>query len=244
MKHQTMTIISPISDDTINEMIEEFHRIGGIEFKVFTISTDISGIDVHNLTAKTALLSIKEEEEQYFQRVAKENQTNRSQFFTMTANLEELEQSGQQITVREFLGPHFDLTVYKPIIRGQTNNQFLNSYFYSDEKESIENRLEFNEICSKFKRNEFDGTSIGFAGAFLEPPHSLRIGNTIFDKGTYFNQFCELLFSDLNKLEIYKWSVDCSNYFDAGKEWWGSHFWTIYNPTKNIYIGALASTTD
>lgn len=239
-----MTIISPNSDDIINEVVAKFHRIGEIEFKVFTVSPEFLGRDGHCLTAKTTLLSLKNDQEQYFQRVAKDTQTSRTQYFTMTVNLEELEHSGRQITVREFLGPYFDLTVNKPIIRGQTNNQFLNSYFYFDEKESVESRLDFNEISNKFKINEFDGTPIGFAGAFLEPPHSLRIGNSIFDKGTYFNQFCELLFSNFDRLEIYKWSVDCSNYFDAGKEWWGSQFWTIYNPTKNIYIGALASTTD
>jgi hypothetical protein len=67
---------------------------------------------------------------------------------------------------------------------------------------------------------------------------------TNFDIGKFFLEFNEFLFDNINKLIIYSWQTNCSNYFDAGKEWWGSFFWTVYNPTKKWYIGIAASTTD
>jgi len=53
-----------------------------------------------------------------------------------------------------------------------------------------------------------------------------------------------LLFTDISQIEVYKWSTDSSNYFDEGKDWWGSFFWTVYNPCRDWYIGIIASTTD
>lgn len=69
-------------------------------------------------------------------------------------------------------------------------------------------------------------------------------GKTLKEKGEYILNSLYLLFDDLNEIVIYKWGVDCNPYFDAGKEWWGAYFWTVYNPHKNIYIAIVASTTD
>lgn len=65
-----------------------------------------------------------------------------------------------------------------------------------------------------------------------------------FEKGNFFLDFCRLLFTDISQIEVYKWSTDSSNYFDEGKKWWGSFFWTVYNPCRYWYIGIIASTTD
>ncbi|OSZ78942.1 hypothetical protein CAP35_12045 [Chitinophagaceae bacterium IBVUCB1] len=46
------------------------------------------------------------------------------------------------------------------------------------------------------------------------------------------------------KYIIYKWSDDWSNYFDVGKEWWGTFFWTLYDKTTNHITVIAASTTD
>jgi hypothetical protein len=59
-----------------------------------------------------------------------------------------------------------------------------------------------------------------------------------------FQECWEKFFGDLETLEIYAWTTDCSNYFDAGKEWWGEFFWTVYSPTYDWYVGILASDTD
>lgn len=43
---------------------------------------------------------------------------------------------------------------------------------------------------------------------------------------------------------IYRWSDDWSNYFDQGKEWWGTFFWTILIPDKRRIVVIAASSTD
>ena len=40
------------------------------------------------------------------------------------------------------------------------------------------------------------------------------------------------------------WGTDWSNYFDAGKEGWGTFFWTIRRPGSDFITVIGASTTD
>ena len=84
----------------------------------------------------------------------------------------------------------------------------------------------------------------GFVDTFLEPPYDLDLKSELFSYGEYFDGFCKVIFSDLHQLEIYKWSIDCSNIFDSGKEWWGSYYWTVYNPIQKTYIAILATSSD
>lgn len=230
-------------DKVIIDKINEFDRLGGcVEFKVFTIDNAKDSYEAHFATAKATLTELSIANEDYFQKITKEYNTNRYQYFKLTINFDELSNSGVQIQLRDFLGPQFDLKANKPLIKGV--QKFYNSYFYFDTEESEKDIVNITEVSGQFNFGDSDGVTGAFCGTFLEPPHSVKIGKNIFEHGQYFLEFCNLLFSDLNKIEVYKWSVNCSNYFDAGKEWWGSHFWTVYNPTKNIYIGIVASTTD
>lgn len=238
-----LMIIKLHRDKELDDKIEEFEKLGGcIEFKLFDIENTGTAYQRHFETAKNTLLEIEKLREVYFQKIALELNTNRDTYFKQTIHFDKLENSGTEVSLRDFLGPHYDLTSNKPIIRGK--ERLYNSYFYYDTEEIEKKAVDFNKILEQFEFIETDGASGAFCGAFLEPPYSTRIGKAIYGHGKFFLDFCDLLFSDLSKIEIYKWSVDCSNYFDAGKEWWGSHFWTVYNPVKNIYIGATASTTD
>lgn len=45
-------------------------------------------------------------------------------------------------------------------------------------------------------------------------------------------------------LEIYSWNNEFSNYFDDGKEWWGTGFWSIYDKWMNRFVIIGASLTD
>jgi hypothetical protein len=63
----------------------------------------------------------------------------------------------------------------------------------------------------------------GYKTAFFHPPHGL--GGAADEKAE--------LFADINRhvlgiiperAEIFSWSTDWSNYFDAGNEWWGALF--------------------
>ena len=74
--------------------------------------------------------------------------------------------------------------------------------------------------------------------AFLEPPH----GNSYLKKD--FIEFNESLFINKNHCEVYRWNDEFSNYFDAGKEWWGTGLWSVYDPLERTIVIIGASLTD
>ena len=74
--------------------------------------------------------------------------------------------------------------------------------------------------------------------AFLEPPH----GNSYLTKD--FTEFNMLLFPDRNNCEVYRWNDEFSNYFDAGKEWWGTGLWSVYDRITGLMVIIGASLTD
>ncbi len=220
-----MKTIELIENKGIADKLKEFDNYGGrIDIKIFQINDDISKYDSHYLTAKNSI---------------KELQKN-SHYFTIDFDENKLKESGTKISVEEFLGPCFDFKLMKPILRGDRN---INDLFYYDSKEISENIIKLND-SELYKNDTSELYTIGFTQAFLDPVHSFRVSNSKLETGKYFIDFCKFLYSDLNKIEVFKWSTDCSNYFDDGKEWWGTHFWTVYNPIKNYYVGITASNTD
>lgn len=74
--------------------------------------------------------------------------------------------------------------------------------------------------------------------AFLEPPH----GNSYLSKD--FIEFNSLLFPNINDCDVYRWNDDFSNYFDEGKEWWGTGLWSIYDHITGLIVIIGASLTD
>ena len=87
-------------------------------------------------------------------------------------------------------------------------------------------------------------TSKGFTNVFLNPPYHTTFGDTISDVGEYFLSFTKLILGELESMAVYSWSTTCSPLFDAGREWWGAYFWTVYNPEKGVFIGIVGSETD
>lgn len=104
----------------------------------------------------------------------------------------------------------------------------------------------------------YEGCKLAYA--LLEPPYGLNIeiGGK---RGS--DEYCDLrtkkftalyrmflddfvLLSEYKKedLVIYSWSDDWSSFFDAGKEWWGTYFWTVYNKKNNTIIVIGASESD
>ncbi len=75
--------------------------------------------------------------------------------------------------------------------------------------------------------------------AFLEPPHGnrytpddlRRVNAVLFPDGT-------------DALEVYEWTTDWSDYFDAGHEWWGSACWSVYDGRQERFAVMLVSDTD
>lgn len=210
--------------EIINKL-NEFDDFGGIiDIKVFKVDKSISEYNSHFLTAKNSILELQ----------------NNSRYFKIDFDENKLTGSGRKISVQEFLGPWFDFELKKPILRGF---RYLNNMFYFDMEETDKNIINIRD-SELFKSDTSELLTIGFAQAFLTPVHGFRVSNSIYETGKYFIDFCEFLFSDLNKIEIFKWSTDCSNYFDDGKEFWGTLFCTVYNPKKDYYIGITVSDTD
>ena len=83
------------------------------------------------------------------------------------------------------------------------------------------------------------GEQIPYWYAFLEPPHWFdvtpddfrRVNDALFSEGT-------------DALEVYEWTTDWSNYFDDGREWWGTACWSVYDAHLNRFAVLFASATD
>ena len=220
-----MKNIELIENIEIKNKLKEFDNYGGrIDFNFFKVDKSISEYNSHFLTAKNSILELQ----------------RNSHYFKLEFEENKMSESGTKISVEEFFGPWFDFKSMKPILRGFKS---LNNLFYFDSKEINENIVNVRDL-KIFKNERSNLSTFGFTQAFLNPVHGFRVSNNIFETGQYFLDFCNYLFSDLNKIEVFKWNTDCSNYFDDGKEFWGTHFWTVYNPKRGYYIGITASDTD
>lgn len=98
-----------------------------------------------------------------------------------------------------------------------------------------------------------DNGRIPYAYAFLEPPHGNYVA-TGKKRGKHryrdaniddFAAINTALFPEgTDELEVYEWTTDWSNYFEAGHEWWGANCWSVYDPKMQRYVVILASDTD
>jgi hypothetical protein len=83
----------------------------------------------------------------------------------------------------------------------------------------------------------------GYKPAFFHPPYGLR--GTDQEKGDLFNSINAIVLgTEPTACEIFSWSTDWSNYFDAGKEWWGAFYWTVRPAGSDSIVVIGASSTD
>jgi hypothetical protein len=83
------------------------------------------------------------------------------------------------------------------------------------------------------------GTTVPYWYAVMEPVHGRR------NKPEDFKKVNEVLFPDgTGALDIYEWTTDWSDLFDAGHEWYGACCWSIYDKSMNRYVVMLVSATD
>ncbi len=83
------------------------------------------------------------------------------------------------------------------------------------------------------------GTTIPYWYAVMEPVHGRR------NKPEDFKKVNEALFpKGTDMLDIYEWTTDWSDFFDAGHEWYGACCWSIYDKSMNRYVVMLVSATD
>ncbi len=242
-----MVNIQEIQEKELSDRIIDHEKKGGaLRICVFKISENYLGelpdeYLAHLVTARQTLEKQNYEWNFHLNKVAGKGQYRNFKFATI--DYEKLDSSGQKIDLIHFLGPHFDIEKHKPIVRGQLGNETLNSYFYYDTEESPVNKVDMNKLDADFRKLYTENKG-WFICTLMEPPYNMRLRKEILKRGEYVLDFLEYFFGDLSKLIIYSWNTDCSVVFDAGKEWWGSYFWTVYNPTKQWYIGIIASETD
>ena len=83
------------------------------------------------------------------------------------------------------------------------------------------------------------GTTVPYWYAMMEPVHGKRNRPEVFKKVN------EVLFPNgTDTLDIYEWTTDWSDFFDAGHEWYGACCWSIYDKSMNRYAVMLVSATD
>ncbi|MBR3052525.1 MAG: hypothetical protein IKG59_00160 [Firmicutes bacterium] len=83
------------------------------------------------------------------------------------------------------------------------------------------------------------GTIVPYWYALMEPVQGRRnkpddfrrVNDTLFPNGT-------------ESLDIYEWSTDWSDVFDAGHEWYGACCWSVYDRSMDRYVVMIVSATD
>ena len=83
------------------------------------------------------------------------------------------------------------------------------------------------------------GDGLNYRTAFLRPPYPVGYTDDDFDRlnGALFPQ-------GQKDLDVYQWTTDWSDYFDDGREWWGTLCLTVYDKAMDRYAVILASATD
>lgn len=75
--------------------------------------------------------------------------------------------------------------------------------------------------------------------AFFDPPYPIPYAVEDFRKINH------MLFPvSQSDLEVYIWNDDFSDYFDDGKEWWGTAMWSVYDRSMGRFVIIGASLTD
>jgi hypothetical protein len=224
-------MIQPYIDTDIEQLLSTFKEGAGvIDFKLYSVGTALtSPYQKHLEVAKQTLIEVAKEINSYLDRVAVKNKRRREDFFTMDYDFTLLKSSGKEITVSEFIGNAVTLEKHKERLQRLPESAIYYNY------------------CKPYKERTMGS---GFTYAFFESPYGISIKRKReaerdnYTNGKFFFEFCYALFTDLSQIEVYEWSTDCSNYFDIGKDWWGTFFYTVYNPLRDCYIGIVASESD
>ena len=83
------------------------------------------------------------------------------------------------------------------------------------------------------------GTTVPYWYALMEPVHGKNNNPEDFKKVN------EVLFPNgTDKLDIFEWTTDWSEFFDDGHEWYGACCWSIYDKSLDRYVVMLVSATD
>ncbi|MEX1028308.1 MAG: hypothetical protein WD049_09960 [Candidatus Paceibacterota bacterium] len=215
-------------------LLTRFSEAGGVvEFVFLDYEDDASNERMHYAAVLAALKEIQRRADDYAERTSKEQGIPTSRFFQVNIDSEAAKTlTPRRITWTEFLGPRYDFDRDGLIVRGK--GDFLNEFFFFRDRETRDNIIPSNRID--------DGVGTGFAYAFSSPPYSIQLPAG--ELGELFDKFVQFIVFGSNESLIFEWPTDWSNYFDAGKEWWGTFLWSISNPGSSRIVVIAASTTD
>ncbi len=133
--------------------------------------------------------------------------------------------------------------------RVRVGNNLNHPQFYIDEDKMLCTKYDIEDFfCDSNSSWENSGSAkvrvtpshMTYWCAFSEPPYGVPYSKEDFQKinhALFPVQFrCDL--------EIYSWNDDFSNYFEDGKEWWGTALWSVYDKWMNRFVIIGASLTD
>ncbi|MBQ9359281.1 MAG: hypothetical protein IJT95_07035, partial [Abditibacteriota bacterium] len=83
------------------------------------------------------------------------------------------------------------------------------------------------------------GDTLNYRRAFLCPPWGSDHGERDFDRVN-----AALFPRGISGLTAYEWTTDWSDYFDDGREWWGTLCLTVHDSLTDRFAVILASATD
>lgn len=208
-----------------NELYHQLADIGCVlDLAVFDLPTNpaVTDAELHHQAAIALLQTL---ENRYA--------TNPVDVLTLPENLLQKLTKPSPISRAEFLGGHCDLEKRSLLLPGTRKNNWYLRFWFGDAED------EKNHVA--LPRSQFGHG--GLSGLFLDPPYGL-IGTKDSKNHLFFKLIDDVLCSCPADMSIFAWSTDTSEYFDPGKEWWGSYFWTVYSKTAQRLVAITASATD
>ncbi|MBR1735442.1 MAG: hypothetical protein IJ736_00290 [Firmicutes bacterium] len=135
--------------------------------------------------------------------------------------------------------------------RVRVGNNLKHPHFYIDEDKMLCNQYSLEDFFYKCDSNmEMIGERkvritpehlyMTYWQAFSDPPYGIPYSREDFEKINHL--LFPVQFRD--DLKIYSWNNDFSNYFDDGKEWWGTALWSVYDKNMQRFVIIGASLTD
>ena len=215
---------------------QQLQEIGCVlDFSVFALDgEDGAAAATHRQAALQTLQVLQRDIDAHYDRVLDLSHyaaRQRGEYFHMSIDAAALGE-GEWLDTAEFLGPLCDPARGALLLRGEENPNRDDLFWFGDAEFGV-NRVRAPELSG-------DG---GLAYAYLYPPYYLHADNAT-RNGLFFGLLDQLLGGKRGDYVIYRWSAASSNYFDAGREWWGTYFWTVHPRGTRRIVGITGSATD
>jgi hypothetical protein len=219
---------------------------GVLEFGSFSSPAPGSaGLDAQDLFRNAVLTMfqhLQEEDTRRIEEYCRRSGIPPDEYVGYRLRLESSAFEGQPISLREFLGWEYDLERRCLALKGQTSAH-LNDYFLAPYLEDARHLCDYTSLAAQWDPHLDLEEAHGYAYAFSRPPYGLGLPNVETD--ALFHTLSHCLFGGLSEdLEIWRWETHWTNYFEAGREWWGEYLWTVHRPGSGRVVVIAGSSTD